>query len=86
MSTTQRAPELSQSQLERPADVDDFRGAIISEVAEIPLNPSTEHDFAGPGDQYQLSRRGGTDNDRIDAWLANELGTGPTSRFGQATV
>jgi cephalosporin-C deacetylase len=37
--------------------------------------------FGGPCEQYQLTHEGGTDQDAIDAWLAERLGTQPMSRF-----
>jgi cephalosporin-C deacetylase len=35
----------------------------------------------GPVEEYKVTHRGGTDNDSIDAWLANELGRQPMSKF-----
>jgi cephalosporin-C deacetylase len=36
---------------------------------------------AGPLEQYLLTNEGGTDHDRIDAWLAGRMGVEPMSRF-----
>ncbi len=35
----------------------------------------------GPVEFYELTNRGGTDHDHIDAWTAGKLGTEPMSRF-----
>lgn len=35
----------------------------------------------GPTEEYILSHQGAIDHDRLDAWLANQLGTEPRSRF-----
>ena len=37
--------------------------------------------LGGGVEEYQLTRRGGTDADWFDAWLARQLGTEPMSRF-----
>lgn len=37
--------------------------------------------LAGPVEQYKLTHAGGTDHDRLDAWLAGKLGAEPMSRF-----
>jgi cephalosporin-C deacetylase len=42
--------------------------------------------FNGPVEHYDLTHRGGTDNDWIDAWLAGELGREAMSRFRRSSV
>jgi cephalosporin-C deacetylase len=37
--------------------------------------------IGGPVEEYRVTHRGGTDNDAIDAWLANQLGTTAMSKF-----
>lgn len=43
MSSTVRTPESFQSMVQRPDDFDAFWKAILTEVEQIPLNPSVEH-------------------------------------------
>lgn len=40
--------------------------------------------LSGPVEQYQLTHAGGTDNDALDAWLAQQLGVEPMSKFLRA--
>jgi cephalosporin-C deacetylase-like acetyl esterase len=37
--------------------------------------------MGGPAEQYSLTHHGAVDHDRVDAWLANQLGSQPRSRF-----
>ncbi len=37
--------------------------------------------IGGPVEEYRVTHRGGTDNDAIDAWLAQQLGREPMSKF-----
>jgi cephalosporin-C deacetylase len=37
--------------------------------------------IGGPVEEYRVTHRGGTDNDAIDAWMANQLGTEAMSKF-----
>ncbi len=37
--------------------------------------------IGGAVEEYRVTHRGGTDNDSIDAWLANQLGREPMSKF-----
>jgi len=39
--------------------------------------------LGGPVAELHLSHEGGTDHDRLDAWMATQLGTAPRSRFLQ---
>jgi cephalosporin-C deacetylase len=44
------------------------------------LQPLAER-IGGPVEDYRITHRGGTDNDSIDAWLAQQLGREPMSKF-----
>jgi cephalosporin-C deacetylase len=48
------------------------------------LSPVLES-FGGPVERYELTNEGGTDRDRIDAWLANRLGTEPRPRVWEVS-
>jgi cephalosporin-C deacetylase-like acetyl esterase len=37
--------------------------------------------ISGPAEEYRLSHKGAVDQDWLDAWLANQLGSQPRSRF-----
>ena len=39
------------------------------------------NNFGGPLEHYQLTHEGGTDHDATDAWMAEQLGVKPMSRF-----
>ncbi|HEX4212586.1 MAG TPA: acetylxylan esterase [Candidatus Dormibacteraeota bacterium] len=42
---------------------------------------------AGPVEGYRLSHEGGTDTDRLDAWLAGRMGVAPMTKFqGKVTA
>jgi cephalosporin-C deacetylase len=41
--------------------------------------------IGGTVEEYRVTHRGGTDNDAIDAWLANKLGTTAMSKFRRTT-
>lgn len=42
--------------------------------------------IGGPVEQYQVTHRGATDNDWIDAWQAKQFGVEPMSRFRKEPV